>query len=159
MAFFTLRPGTVTHRTHQLPGTVTHLTPQLTLFQLKWLNASNNDLQDINCLSQCAQLMALNLENNDLKTIAGVENLRGLRSLNVRNNDLRTCGAGLRQCTELTDIDLHSNDIDDFRRYIVHTRVGGVTRPPLERVVPRTVPRYTPLCFVCFVGSFRLAIY
>ena len=100
--------------------------------------------------------MALNLENNDLKTIAGVENLRGLRSLNVRNNDVRTCGAALHQCTELADIDLHSNDIDDFRRYIllirvgrryimirvgrryILIRVGGDTRPPLERVVPRT---------------------
>ena len=111
------------------------------------MHSSNNDLKDINCLSQCAQLMALNLENNDLKTIAGVENLRGLRSLNVRNNDLRTCGAGLRQCTELTDIDLHSNDIDDFRRYIVHTHVGGVTRP-LERVVPRTVHAFV-FCVLC----------
>ena len=81
---------------------------------LEWLDVHDNEFTSLDGMGILPQLTFLNMRHSDLKHIIGIEKmLPRLRYIDLSSNNLYTV-KGLERCTYLTEINLNTNDLQDF---------------------------------------------
>jgi len=79
--------------------------------QLKWLNASHNQIKGVKHLKTCTNLKVLNLSHNQLTSVKGLKKLKLLNALILNNNELK-CLDGMSSLVELNTLILSSNNLE-----------------------------------------------
>ncbi len=93
------------------------------LANLRELDLSGNDLEDISALSGLTNLGWLDLRDNDLEDISALSGLTNLGWLDLRDNDLEDISA-LSGLTNLGWLDLRDNDLEDISALSGLTNLG-----------------------------------
>lgn len=83
------------------------------LINLKTLNVSNNEVEEVGKMNKLVNLEKLYLNNNNLAHFPKIANLRSLKELYLSNNKLSDVSF-LRSSPSLKTVDLHSNKITDL---------------------------------------------
>jgi len=77
---------------------------------LKWLNASHNQIKGVKHLKSCLKINVLNLSYNKISSIKNLNKLKALNALILNNNELK-CLDGMSSLTELNTLILSSNNL------------------------------------------------
>jgi Leucine-rich repeat (LRR) protein len=95
----------------------------VTRYWLKFLNLSNNQIEEISCLDNFQNLFSLNLANNNLEKISGLETAPRIGMLNLEKNNISKI-EGLEKLTGLRYLYLSYNDISKIEGLEKNTRLA-----------------------------------
>jgi len=95
----------------------------VTRYWLKFLNLSNNQIEEISCLDNFQNLFSLNLANNNLEKISGLETAPRIGMLNLEKNNISKI-EGLEKLTGLRHLYLSYNDISKIEGLEKNTRLA-----------------------------------
>ncbi len=115
------------------------------LTQLKILDLSNNQLNDLKGLENLAQVKTLNLCFNQLVDVKGLENLMQLKTLSLWNNQL-TNVKELEELTRLEFLDLKDNpdltkaQIDELQKALPNCEISSNPKEVTALIAPRESP-------------------
>ena len=115
---------------------------------LRFLNAANNNIEDISILSSCNELRTLIIHDNNIKNLEPISNCEKLEKINVCNNKLEVIPdlgcketlayfyitnnqvkdiSGLKGCSSLKKVYLNINQIEDITpitdSYVIDTLI------------------------------------
>ena len=94
-----------------------------TRFWLKFLNLSNNQIEEISCLDNFQNLYSLNLANNNLEKISGLETSPRIGRLDLKKNNISKI-EGLEKLTNLRYLHLSYNNISKIEGLEKNTRLA-----------------------------------
>ena len=93
---------------------------------LQRLDLSDNEIDNIDALSECRLITELNISHNRIETLDALSGLTEITSFSASYNRLADI-TGLKSCEKLADVDLSNNWIADIGSLSLASSVNGVS--------------------------------
>ncbi|ABG51782.1 protein of unknown function DUF323 [Trichodesmium erythraeum IMS101] len=111
---------------------------QANLQHLNKLILDDNQITDLQPLSQLTALEYLSVANNKIQSIDCLKKLSNLKNLILRNNQIGNIKSYWRQFNKLIELDLKNNKITDLRPFTVMKSLKklNISSNPIQTIIP-----------------------
>lgn len=122
------------------------------LINLKELYLSKNRIKRIRNIEKCINLERLWIDENRIENIDNLHQLHKLEQLNLAGNNIETIGMGLDGLVSLSELNLSSNRIGNFKEVL------NLNRLPCLTICTFDDPHYgdNPICNLCNYQTYVL---
>lgn len=119
---------------------------------LQKLNLSNNNIENIDALSECSMIVELDISHNRIEKLDAISELTAIKSLNASNNRI-TDISGLKNSGKLINADLSNNLITDVSPLLFDESAYGISLDVSHNAITTLVIPQTKYEYLALFGN------